>query len=85
MITNTPSESGARDGLDESEWEEGSLPTEALTKSNEEQTIGGVTVEFDVTPDSVKKKSIRRATAEEKVDCLCPVELCRRCFFIAPT
>ncbi|XP_071915428.1 DNA repair protein RAD4-like isoform X1 [Coffea arabica] len=66
VITNTPSESGARDGLDESEWEEGSLPTEALTKSNEEQTIGGVTVEFDVTPDSVKKKSIRRATAEEK-------------------
>ncbi|CDP01628.1 unnamed protein product [Coffea canephora] len=66
VITNTPSESGARDGLDESEWEEGSLPTDALTKSNEEQTIGGVTVEFDVTPDSVKKKSIRRATAEEK-------------------
>lgn len=66
VITNTPSESGRMDGLDESEWEEGSLPTETLAKINQEQTIGGVTVEFDVTPDSVKKKSIRRATAEEK-------------------
>lgn len=68
MTTNTPLRSGKRDELDESEWEEGSLPTVNLAKSSEEHMIGGVTVEFDVSPDSAKKKSIRRATAEEKVD-----------------
>lgn len=66
VITDTPSESGRRDSLDESEWEEGSLASETLAEGNEEQTIGGITVEFDVAPEYVKKKSIRRATAEEK-------------------
>ncbi|KAL3525010.1 hypothetical protein ACH5RR_013382 [Cinchona calisaya] len=66
VITNSLLESGRRGELDESEWEEGSIPAVNLANTSEEHTIGGVTVEFDVTPDSAKKKSARRATAEEK-------------------
>lgn len=45
-----------------SEWEDGSL------HSFPEDLVNGVSVEFDVLPGSAKRKLIRRATAEEKVD-----------------
>lgn len=69
MNTNTPSRSGPKDDLDDLEWEEGSVPNLNSEKNAQEQTISGVTVEFDVSPVPTKRKSIRRATAEEKVYC----------------
>lgn len=59
-------DSGERCDLEEWEWEDGSLPTLSSTKSGEGCEINGVTVEFDVSPDPAKRKTIRRATAEEK-------------------
>lgn len=55
---------------DELDWEDGSIHT-SISENNAEQPItNGVTVEFDVPEDASKRKTIRRATAEEKVDCI---------------
>ncbi|XP_051141055.1 DNA repair protein RAD4 [Andrographis paniculata] len=48
--------------FDDSEWEVGFIPTLSSTKD----FINGVSVEFDISHGSAKKKQSRRATAEEK-------------------
>ncbi|KAG8383653.1 hypothetical protein BUALT_Bualt04G0036300 [Buddleja alternifolia] len=51
---------------DDSEWEDGSIPTLASTKDFREDLVNGVSVEFDILPDVAARKLVRRATAEEK-------------------
>lgn len=65
-IAVIPSDSGMRDDIDGSEWEDGSLPALHSLNNSQEHIINGVTVELDVLPDAAKQKRIRRATAEEK-------------------
>lgn len=55
------------DELDGIDWEDGSVHTLKSESNINEDTINGVTVEFDALPDSSKQKTVRRATAEEKV------------------
>lgn len=55
---------------DELDWEDGLLPTSNAENNVEQPTTNGVIVEFDVPEDAAKRKTIRRATAEEKVDCI---------------
>lgn len=66
-IAVIPSVSGTRDEINETEWEDGSLPVLNSLNNSQEHIISGVTVELDVLPDAAKQKHIRRATAEEKV------------------
>lgn len=66
-IAVVPSVSGMRDEINETEWEDGSLPVLNSFNNSQEHIISGVTVELDVLPDAAKQKHIRRATAEEKV------------------
>nr|XP_016457355.1 PREDICTED: DNA repair protein RAD4-like [Nicotiana tabacum] len=54
------------DELDGIDWEDGSVHTLKSESNINEDTINGVTVEFDALPDSSKQKTVRRATAEEK-------------------
>ncbi|MCD7451679.1 hypothetical protein HAX54_013000 [Datura stramonium] len=54
------------DELDGVDWEEGSVHTLKSETDVKEDTINGVTVEFDALPDTSKHKTVRRATAEEK-------------------
>ncbi|KAL9241453.1 hypothetical protein vseg_015565 [Gypsophila vaccaria] len=58
------------------DWEDGSIdPSSVLARNGGDNCVGvdvlsginGVTVEFDALPVSSKKKSVRRATAEDKV------------------
>ncbi|CAI9111372.1 OLC1v1011585C1 [Oldenlandia corymbosa var. corymbosa] len=65
-VANSPSGSVPKDELDDLEWEYGSVPKGSPNKHALDQTINGVTVEFDVSPSAAKQKSIRRATSEEK-------------------
>ncbi|XP_031094662.1 DNA repair protein RAD4 [Ipomoea triloba] len=51
---------------DELDWEDGIIPTSNSENNVEQPTTNGVTVEFDVPEDAAKRKTIRRATAEEK-------------------
>lgn len=55
------------DELDGIDWEDGSVHTLKPESNVKEDTSNGVTVEFDALPDSSKQKTVRRATAEEKV------------------
>ena len=48
--------------LDDSDWEEGSIPISNSAGDHE------VTIELNETPDSTRKKRIRRASAEDKVN-----------------
>ncbi|KAL3634209.1 hypothetical protein CASFOL_021263 [Castilleja foliolosa] len=50
---------------DDSEWEDGSIPTLSSIKDFQEDSVG-VSVEFDVSHGVAKKKLVRRATAEER-------------------
>ena len=51
-----------RDEMNDSDWEDGSIPVLGSAENQE------VTIEFNETPDSAKRKPVRRATAEEKVN-----------------
>lgn len=53
--------SDSKEEMNDSDWEDGSIPNSDFTGNQE------VTIEFDETPDSVKRKPVRRATAEDKV------------------
>lgn len=55
--------------MDDSDWEDGSIPVNHSTKNDLESHIKGVTIEFDAG-DSARQKAVRRATAEEKVNYL---------------
>lgn len=55
------------DGMEEMEdadWEDGLIPNLDSIGNQE------VTIEFDETSDSVTRKPIRRATAQDKVNCI---------------
>ncbi|KAJ0098902.1 hypothetical protein Patl1_21240 [Pistacia atlantica] len=51
--------------MDDSDWEDGSIPVNHSTENDPESHIKGVTIEFDAE-DSARRKPVRRATAEEK-------------------
>ncbi|KAL0350223.1 UNVERIFIED_CONTAM: hypothetical protein Sradi_4171500 [Sesamum radiatum] len=53
---------------DDSEWEDGSIPTLSSMKDFQEDLASGISVEFDVSHCLPKRKPVRRATAEEKVN-----------------
>lgn len=53
--------SDSREEMNDSDWEDGSIPISCSTDNEQ------VTIEFDETPDSVKRKPVRRPTAEDKV------------------
>ncbi|KAJ4959610.1 hypothetical protein NE237_019520 [Protea cynaroides] len=61
---NPPSASPDKEeGTDDSDWEDGLI---SVPDSRKHTLATEVTVEFDESPSSVKKRSIRRASAEEK-------------------
>ncbi|KDO50786.1 hypothetical protein CISIN_1g002340mg [Citrus sinensis] len=49
----------------DSDWEDGSIPVACSKENHPESDIKGVTIEFDAA-DSVTKKPVRRASAEDK-------------------
>lgn len=57
---------GRQLGMDDSDWEDGSISEFDCHRS--EEPYKEFTVEFSGTPDSAKRKPVRRATAEEKVN-----------------
>ncbi|GAV76703.1 Rad4 domain-containing protein/BHD_1 domain-containing protein/BHD_2 domain-containing protein/BHD_3 domain-containing protein [Cephalotus follicularis] len=56
----------SRDEMDDSDWEDGSLPRLDLADNHPDDHCKGVTVEFSESPDSAKRKPVRRASAEDK-------------------
>ncbi|KAJ8551696.1 hypothetical protein K7X08_021711 [Anisodus acutangulus] len=68
VLQNVPSEveKESTDELDGVDWEDGSVHTLKSESDVKEDTINGVTVEFNALPDPSKQKTVRRATAEEK-------------------
>ncbi|GFY90759.1 DNA repair protein Rad4 family [Actinidia rufa] len=52
--------------LDESFWEDGAFPISNSPNNHQNNLFNGVTIEFDGTPDSGKRKTIHRASAEDK-------------------
>ncbi|KAL8476345.1 hypothetical protein ACS0TY_028862 [Phlomoides rotata] len=52
--------------FDDSEWEDGSIPTLSSLKDFQEDIINGVSIDFDIPRGLEKRKPVRRATAEEK-------------------
>ncbi|CAA0831228.1 DNA repair protein Rad4 family [Striga hermonthica] len=63
---SNPEKVETNNGSDDSEWEDGSIPTISPMKKFQEGLPSGVSVEFDVSHASEKRKPIKRATAEEK-------------------
>ena len=61
--------------LDESFWEDGARPISNSPNNPQNNLFTGVTIEFDGTPDSGKRKTIHRASAEDKVNSLKTVEI----------
>ncbi|KAA8547709.1 hypothetical protein F0562_004138 [Nyssa sinensis] len=55
-----------KEETDELDWEDGSIPILYSTNNHQADSIEGVTIEFDGLPDSTKRKSFRRASAEDK-------------------
>jgi xeroderma pigmentosum group C-complementing protein len=55
--------------MDDIDWEDGSSSILGHVKNHPGDGIREVTIEFSESPDSAKRKPIRRATAEEKVTC----------------
>lgn len=53
------------DQMDEPDWEEG--PVNNFSSGNDHEE-GNITVEFEASPDTAKRKAICRASAEDKVD-----------------
>lgn len=53
------------DQMDEPDWEEGPINT---ISSRNDQEEGNITIEFEASPDTAKRKTICRASAEDKVD-----------------
>ncbi|KAJ8557412.1 hypothetical protein K7X08_003037 [Anisodus acutangulus] len=68
VLQNVPPEveNESTDELDGVDWEDGSVHTLESETDVKEDTINGVTVEFDALPNPSKQKTVRRATAEEK-------------------
>lgn len=60
-LQNTLSEN--REELNDSDWEDGSIPILDSTDNLP------VTIEFSETPISDRRKPVRRASAEDKVNC----------------
>ena len=56
--------SESKEEMDDSDWEDGSIPVLDSASNHE------VTIEFNETPDSVRRRPVRRATAEDKVNCI---------------
>ncbi|XP_052196986.1 DNA repair protein RAD4 [Diospyros lotus] len=52
--------------MEESFWIDGSLPTFNSLNNDRSDSVNGVTIEFEGTPDSDKRKTIRRFSAEDK-------------------
>ncbi|KAL6959588.1 hypothetical protein U1Q18_039741 [Sarracenia purpurea var. burkii] len=52
--------------MDESFWEDGSFCILNTVNKDHNDLVNGVTIEYDGTPDSGKRKTIRRASAEDK-------------------
>ncbi|KAK4366920.1 hypothetical protein RND71_014800 [Anisodus tanguticus] len=75
VLQNVPPEveNESTDELDGVDWEDGSVHTLESETDVKEDTINGVTVEFDALPNPSKQKTVRRATAEEKVELAEPV------------
>ncbi|XP_059623197.1 DNA repair protein RAD4 [Cornus florida] len=57
---------GGKEEIDELDWEDGSIPILHSTNNHQNDTFRGMTIEFDRSPDSAKRKPIRRASAEDK-------------------
>lgn len=55
------------DQMEEPDWEEGSVNTFSSRNDHEEGKISSVTIEFEASPDTAKRKAICRASAEDKV------------------
>lgn len=53
------------DQMDEPDWEEGLVNNYSSGNDHEE---GNITIEFEASPDTAKRKAICRASAEDKVD-----------------
>ncbi|KAL8047029.1 hypothetical protein ABFX02_08G211900 [Erythranthe guttata] len=51
---------------DDCEWENGSIPTLSSMKDFQEDSVDGVSIEFDISDGLTKRKPVKRATAEEK-------------------
>lgn len=62
---NTPQDSDEE--MDDIDWEDGSTAILESVNNHPGDGIRKVTIEFSDSPDSAKRKSVRRATAEEKV------------------
>lgn len=60
---NTP---GRREEMDESDWEDGSIPNVESTKNSLNYLTKGLTIELSGSTDSAKRKPVRRASAEDK-------------------
>lgn len=56
------------DDQDDFEWEDGSIPALSVSNDYGEGLNNGVSVQFEVSPAPAKRKPVRRATAEEKVN-----------------
>ncbi|KAL6582822.1 hypothetical protein OROMI_004900 [Orobanche minor] len=61
-----PEKDNIDNGYDDSEWEDGSAPTLSSIKDFRENLVNGVSVEFDLSHGSAKRKPVRRANAGEK-------------------
>lgn len=53
------------DQMDEPDWEEGQVNNFSSGNDHEE---GNITIEFEASPETAKRKAICRASAEDKVD-----------------
>lgn len=62
-----PNFSMENDEMDDFYWEDGSVQGLESTEKCLKNSITGLTVEFDISPYSAKRKSTRRASAEDKV------------------
>lgn len=55
-----------KEDFDDTEWEDGSIPLMDSACHHTEDTTDAMTIEFS-SPDSSKRKPVRRYSAEEKV------------------
>lgn len=61
-------DSNSGEEINDSDWEDGSIPTTDSVSINQNAGIKEVTVELGGPLDSSQQKPIRRASAEDKVD-----------------
>ncbi|KZV40185.1 DNA repair protein complementing XP-C cell [Dorcoceras hygrometricum] len=55
-----------KEEYDDSDWEDGSIPTLSSPIEYQEDFVRGVSLKFDVSPGLSKRKFVRRATSQEK-------------------